>query len=202
VHEYSIDKSPKVRVLFWLSATAIYASPFINAYITAAFGWLHGLGIFSKSLAVAVPTFLLFVVLYQVVDKWLWRFKAVRHWLLVPDLNGTWRCEGITKVRRGQVAEQEWVGRIQVVQSWSRMSVRLATSQSASTSSSASVRKDPHGFRLTYTYRNDPRPGEEELAIHDGIAEIDFGLDYTVGDGKYFTDQHRQTVGSMRWTKE
>lgn len=202
MHEYSIDRSPKVRILFWLSAAAIYVAPLVNHTLSDASEWLRSLGVFGRSLVVALPTFLIFSLLYQIFNRWLWKCRPIRQWLLVPDLNGTWICEGRTTSRRGAPVSQDWVARIEIVQSWSQISIRLTTSQSSSRSVSASVRKSSHGFRLTYTYRNDPRPGEAELAIHDGIVELDFDVSHTTGQGTYFTDQHRQTSGSMRWIKE
>jgi hypothetical protein len=202
VHEYSIDRSPKVRILFWLSAAAIFVAPLINHLLSEASDWLRSLGIFERSLFVAIPTFLIFLILYQAFNRWLWKCRPIRQWLLVPDLNGTWKCEGRSTIRRGTSVSHDWLARIEIVQSWSQMSIRLTTSQSSSRSVSASVRKSPHGFRLTYTYRNDPRPGEDELAIHDGIVELDLDLSHKTGQGTYFTDQHRQTSGSMRWIKE
>ena len=63
---------------------------------------------------------------------------------------------------------------------------------------SASIYHDQGvGYRLLYQYKNEPRVGEEELQIHTGSVEMDFDEVCRVGQGHYFTDSHRNTVGVM-----
>lgn len=202
MHNYSIDRSPRVRILFALSALAIYVAPIVNAWLSQGLEALRDWTGSPKAIALAVPTFLLFTGIYFVVNKWFWRARILRRLLLVPDLNGTWQCNGRTTTRRGAMADIEWLARIEIVQSWSQLSIHLTTSQSGSWSTTASVRAHAHGYRINYTYKNEPRPGEDDLAVHDGIAEIDLDRDCRTASGHYFTDQHRQTSGTMRWTRE
>jgi hypothetical protein len=201
MHDYSIDRSPRVKILFFLSAIAIFLAPKINSWLFNGLEWFRAWSGSTRAIAVAIPTFVLFSALYLAVDRWLWRYRVIRRLLLVPDLNGTWQCEGRTTLRRGEKAEFDWAAKINIVQSWSKISIHLQTSQSSSSSTTASVQSHAHGYRLNYTYKNNPRPGEPELSVHDGIAEIEFDPDCIKGSGHYFTDQHRQTSGKMHWKK-
>lgn len=202
MHDYSIDKHPKEKIIFGLAFVAIAATPKLNSAIAACMQEAEALGFLGWAPIKAVPVFLLFVALYFVFDKFLWRVGILRRFLLVPDLNGTWSCVGQTRIKNGERKTYDWSGTVTIVQSWSKLKIHLQTAQSSSTSNSASIAHDPGiGYRLLYQYDNDPEPGEEELNKHTGSVEMLINEECSEGDGHYFTDQHRSTVGKMRLAK-
>ena len=163
----------------------------------SARGWI------SSPPIVAIPVFLLFVLLLWLFDTKLWRIEIFRHVFLLPDLNGKWSCAGKTRLKNGTQANYEWSAEIEIVQSWTRMSVSVVAGQSTSESIAASICHLPgRGYQLLYNYRNHPKAGESELQIHYGAAELLFDETCGHGEGHYFTDQHRSTVGTMALTRK
>ncbi len=202
MHDYTIDGHPKEKIFFVLSFIAISVAPALNRLaagvvikLDAATGWASGP-------VTAVPVFALFLFIYWVFNSKVWKVPLLRRWLLIPDLNGTWSCEGLTALRRGGPVNAPWQGEIVITQSWSKIRIRVRTTQSSSRSVSASLSREPGvGYRLIYNYRNDPAANELDLQKHDGTAEITFDDDCRAGTGNYFTDRHRNTVGTMALRK-
>ena len=116
-----------------------------------------------------------FTALYWLLDRRAWRWKAVAFALKVPDLSGKWECRGETLDTSGAVMK-EWSGSVTIVQSWDRLRVRLRTERSGSNSDSAAIINDEaDGYRLFYSYKNDPKIGETELTAHRGAHVFAFG---------------------------
>lgn len=57
------------------------------------------------------------------------------------------------------------------------------------------------GFRLMYSYKNDPKNGQAELTSHCGYTELTFDNDLRTTDGEYFNGQDRCTFGRMTLKK-
>ncbi|WP_245515755.1 hypothetical protein [Oharaeibacter diazotrophicus] len=139
-----------------------------------------------------------FAVLYWLLDRYAWRWTVIGKLLKVPDLNGNWSCKGKT-VKTDTNPGYEWDAYITIVQSWDKIRVRLKTAQSGSNSVSAAlVCDEADGYRLFYSYKNDPHIGETELRSHRGFAEIVFAKDLQTGDGEYFNGYGRYTFGTMK----
>jgi len=202
MHDYSIDKHPKEKILFFLALIAITTAPLLQdladkivSYLQVNTGW-------SSAPVVAVPVFAIFAGVYFLFNKYLWRIGGLRSILLVPDLNGTWNCEGQTTLKYGVPADCQWGAKIIITQSWSKILIHLKTSQSESKSISASIfHEDGVGYRLLYQYNNNPNANELNLLNHSGSAELLFSEDTSTASGSYFTDRHRTTVGTMNLTK-
>lgn len=203
MHDYSIDKHPKERVLFALSFIAIVTAPALNkciAWVTQELGVVTGL--WTTSVITVLPMMTVFGVIYWLFNSKLWKVEWLRSQLLVPNLNGTWKCEGLSVMRQGSVVNYPWSGEIRITQSWTKISIYISTSQSSSRSTSASIVHEPSvGYRLFYHYTNAPNADQTDLKKHDGTAEILFTEDCLSGAGHYFTDQHRMTTGTMKLQK-
>ena len=107
-------------------------------------------------------------------------------------------CIGKT-IRTENNPEYDWEAKITIVQTWDRLRVRLKTAQSGSQSNSAALICDEaDGYRLFYSYRNDPKIGEIELNSHRGCAEIVFAKNLKTGEGEYFNGHGRYTYGTMK----
>ena len=203
MHDYAIDRHPKQKILFLLALIAIMATPYLNSALVAvatkvglADGWITTVG-------TVLPVWGSFALMYLVFDHYLWKCAMLRRVLLVPDLNGEWECEGRTVLKKGKAVEFNWTGTVTISQSWSKILVHLRTPQSSSSSISASISHDQGvGYRLLYQYRNEPKAGEAELQIHTGSVEMDFDEACRAGEGHYFTDGHRNTVGVMKLMRQ
>lgn len=138
-----------------------------------------------------------FVALYWILDRFAWRWRIFSRLLKVPDLSGEWECAGQSINTEGKTIH-EWKAKITIVQTWDRIRVRLKTDQSASNSTSAAlIRDEADGFRLFYSYTNEPKMGQPDLTGHRGSAEITFSKDVSSGEGEYFNGHGRYTFGRM-----
>ena len=125
MHDYSIDRHPKEKILFVLAFSAISAAPLLNnlihrlvTYLEVSTGW-------SSPPVTAIPVFGLFIGIYFLFDRHLWKIRWLRKFLLVPDLNGKWLCTGQTTLKDGVSVTYDWAGEITITQSWSRILVHL-----------------------------------------------------------------------------
>jgi len=71
MHDYSIDKHPKEKILFFLAFIAITAAPLIKELADSLISLLEANTGWSSAPVVAVPVFGLFAGLYFLFDKYL-----------------------------------------------------------------------------------------------------------------------------------
>jgi hypothetical protein len=200
MHDYSIDKHPKEKVIASLAFVALILAPPLNQLLQVVDEYLPIKGIPVIS---AVSLLTVFAGVYWLFNKHLWRWRWLRDLLLVPDLNGAWECAGTTRMKDGNPTEFQWSGDIVITQSWSRLLIHLKTKTSSSHSVAASIsRISGVGYKLIYQYENDPTAEIAELKKHDGTCELVFPEDLASAEGKYFTDRHRMTVGDMTLTRK
>lgn len=189
MHDYSIDKHPKEKVLFFLALVAITSAPIIKELAEYLVSLLEVSTGWSSAPVVAVPVFGLFAGLYFLFDKYLWKISWLRKVLLVPDLNGKWRCNGHTNLKNAEQVDYDWNATVSITQSWSKILIHLNTSQSESKSISASIYHEAGvGYRLLYQYNNKPNANELDLNNHSGSAELLFTEDTVSASGSYYTD--------------
>ena len=203
MHDYSIDRHPKEKVLFLLALIAIVTAPIVKGLAEYLVSLLEVSTSWSSAPVVAVPVFGLFAGLYFLFDKFLWKITWLRKLLLVPDLNGKWACTGRTNLKNGEPVNFDWNATVSITQSWSKILIHLKTSQSESKSISASIYHEAGvGYRLLYQYNNKPNADELDLSNHSGSAELLFSEGAESASGSYYTDRHRTTVGTMKLERE
>lgn len=199
MHDYSIDRHPKQKILYVLAFVAITVAPWATRGVDAA---LRGAGAYlgiAAPLVNAIPVATVFAAVYWCFDRYFWRWRPFRRMFLVPDLNGEWNVTGLTLWRDGQSLSDPWSGSVVIVQSWSKVSIRLSTPNSSSHSVAASLSHEPGaGYRLLYQFENDPAASHAELRPHSGTTDLLFLEACTSAKGHYFTDQNRRTVGEIR----
>ncbi len=143
-----------------------------------------------------------FSVLYWLFDRFAWRWQPLGLILKVPDLSGTWECDGRTLNPDGST-KYEWQGSVTILQSWDKLRVRLHTKTSGSNSINAALLSDPiDGHILLYHYKNEPVIGESALRVHRGCAELKFAHDRQTATGEYFNGYGRDTFGTMKLTRK
>lgn len=141
-------------------------------------------------------------VLALAFDRWLWRWPPLHPWFVAtPDLQGTWRGELVSDWYREDGDPIPPIEAFLVIrQTFSTISMRLLTSESASMLLSGSVSKAPDGvYTATGIYLNVPDPlRREESPIHHGglILQIQ-GVPPAALQGEYWTD--RKTKGGLRF---
>lgn len=204
-HEYAILgglNRAKIGHTIGMIAAAV-SSGIVTVFLAAvdffkSLGWLYSVPplIFWPLTAGVV-----YGILYWLFDRHVWKIPKVASLLRVPDLSGTWDCVG-QSINPDKSPGFAWEGEVIIVQSWDRIRVRLKTKQSGSNSMAAALIYDEvDGFRLMYSYKNDPKIGEAELTSHRGYAELTFDKDLRIADGEYFNGQGRYTFGRMTLKK-
>jgi len=86
-----------------------------------------------------------YLILYWLFDRHIWRLPLMAKVLKVPNLQGEWRCEGISYSEMSDEPVANWAGIVSIAQSWDRLRIRLTTEQSASDSLVAAVMHDEAG---------------------------------------------------------
>lgn len=205
-HEYSVlGGINRARIGQAIGTIAAAVSSVLVAILLAVVDVAKALGFGHLLPTVLLPPIgagVVFGVLYWLFDRHAWRHQWLARALGVPDLSGRWRVEGQT-INPDRSKGYVWGGEIVIVQSWDRIRVRLKTPQSGSNSVTAALVKDAaDGYRLFYSYRNDPRIDQPDLQSHRGYAEITFAADMKRGEGEYFNGLGRFTFGTMILTKE
>lgn len=139
-----------------------------------------------------------FTALSWILNHYAWRWKVINRLLQIPDLGGRWTCRGTTMETKSNPSFG-WTGEVTIVQSWDKIRVRLKTAASSSNSRSAALIKDEaDGWRLFYSYQNEPKINQTELHAHRGFSEILFDADLRMGEGEYFNGHGRYTFGTMK----
>ena len=194
-HTYATNSPVHPRLIAFLALLSAAISVVIGglaARIQSAWGFSVG----------GASAMTVFGILYFIFEQWLWRVGILRRLLLVPNLNGNWKCVGKTVKKDGQDAALDWEGNIRITQSWSRISIVLTTAQSSSRSIAASLYNYPgEGYRLIFHYENAPRADQPALVRHSGLCDLMFSENLDGADGNYFTGKDRLTVGTMHLTK-
>lgn len=201
-HEYSVIDHPRAAIGRWLGTAAgaiaagtTLAVPILNHW----FDQLHAAAGTPRAVMVPLTAAGAFWLVHLAFDKLVWRWPMVRALLKIPDLNGVWLVEGRT-MNPAPDAPDTWQGELRVTQSWEKIWVQLKTGQSTSTSKAASLLRQPGaGCVLMYSYRNEPRIGEQ-ITPHVGYAELTFDQALTGADGDYFNNKGRTTFGRMTLT--
>lgn len=196
MHPYSTNSPATPKLVAYIMLAAVILSGVTGIlvnYANTRFGWPIG----------SISAMTLFTGLYFFFDRVVWKWRWARSVLLVPDLNGAWICQGRTVFKAGQAQEYVWTAKVTIKQSWSRITIRLKTAQSASESIAASLYREPgNGYRLIYHYDNRPAMTEQTLARHCGLCNLLFDESVHSAAGEYFTDKDRMTAGSMQLKRE
>lgn len=204
-HEYSVlGGKNRVHIGHCLGIFASVVSAVVVFLVLSAVDIAKAWGL-SPNLPPSVLSLLgagtVFLVLSAILSKYAWKWPGIASYLSVPNLAGEWNCVGQTINPQGEVV-YDWTGSVTIVQNWDRLRVRVKTAQSMSQSTTAALICDEaDGYRLFYTYRNDPAIGEPELRSHRGSAEITFAKDLRSGAGEYFNGHGRYTFGRMTLTR-
>lgn len=144
---------------------------------------------------------LFYVVIHATFDRYIWKLKFPAKLLGLPNISGKWICEGQTFTLGGKV-KYEWNGSVTIHQTWEKIKIYLDTGQSSSSSRVATIcPENEKGFRLIYSYQNEPKAGEQ-IGVHIGFCDMVFDQDGLAAQGEYYNVKGRTTIGRMTWTKE
>ncbi|UWS07073.1 Cap15 family cyclic dinucleotide receptor domain-containing protein [Phaeobacter inhibens] len=142
-----------------------------------------------------------FGILFLLFNKFIWRISRLRGVIGIPDVSGSWALTGQSFDVENK-PKYSWEGAIEITQCYEKITVYLKTSQSSSQSVSAAIVDEGRaGWRLIYSYRNQPKPGETDMNAHLGHCELLFSDDLSSAEGHYFNGGGRFTHGNMKLEK-
>src|SRR5437588_2878278 len=190
MHGYSTDSDERRIVPHFLATLAIalawIASELLVRVHLSVPWWVEG------------PSSLAFHgALYALSDKHLWRSRLTRDLGLVktPNLNGYWRGY-LTSSFDHHTKRYDVI--VQILQTWTQISVLLSTTTSVSRSCVAVVQvSDPEGVALVYQYENEPLPdAETTMHMHYGTAMLRMSTGRGL-IGSYYAGRDRGTFGQI-----
>ena len=203
-HEYSIIGHRRWKAAFYLSVL----SGMIAGFSTYALKMLlieltkHGIAEVPSIFVWPITGAMVFGGLYFLFDRYIWRFSCISYFIGIPNISGTWLVTGQTFDLDGE-RTHKWKAVMTISQLYEKITIRLKTSQSSSRSISATLIPEAGtGFRLIYSYQNEPRVGEIELNRHIGHCELTFDSKTESASGDYFNGGGRNTFGHMELRKE
>jgi len=190
MHGYSTDSDEKRIVPLFLSGLAIaLAWMSSNLLVTEHFSmpwWMD-----------APSSMFFYGTLYALFDRRLWRHPLMRKLGLIktPNLAGRWQGY-LTSSFDNHAKRYDLC--VQIVQSWTQISVCLSTATSASWSCVAVIQvSDPDGVALIYQYENRPlADATRTMHIHFGTAMLRVS-DGNKLTGDYYAGRDRGTFGRI-----
>jgi len=194
MHGYSTDSSERRVVPFLLAALAIALAWMLSRLLAAT----H----FSIPWWADAPSSMAFYgLLYALFDKHLWRNRFVRKLGLarVPNLAGRWQGH-LTSSFDAHAKQHDL--RVQIFQTWTRISIVLSTVNSESRSCVAAIQvADPDGIALIYQYENQPLASAmKTMHMHYGTAMLRISNgNFLLGD--YYAGRDRRTFGRISCCK-
>ncbi|WP_455947960.1 Cap15 family cyclic dinucleotide receptor domain-containing protein [Lelliottia jeotgali] len=203
-HEYAlIDGINRASIGRYVGAVSAAVSALLVLTLFWAVDLVERYGLpvnITPSFIALISAGTVYLALYWIFNCFVWRWGWVQKLLKVPDLKGTWTCKGVS--RKGK-REFVWEGTIDIYQCWDRLRIKLKTESSGSNSVVAAVsHDDTGGFRLIYSYANDPKADGGELRSHVGFCNMEISHDQQSAEGNYFTGRGRSTSGQMTWTRK
>lgn len=208
MHNYSVRNHSKVKMIYWISALAVFVTPFLANSLEKLFSQISFVGSIYREFSIlgaSFSAFFVFSILWFVYSKYLWKVLYRINVGKIPNLAGYWECEGVGKKYEGQSVENLWNGVIEIEQDYEKILIKLTTGQSQSKSHSLIGEIELHGKNeatLSYMYENEPNRIENGLNQHKGFCRLSFDLSSGTATGRYYTDCDRSSYGSMKLTKK
>lgn len=185
MHEYTIKRPLKERIIFFIAIVAITIAPIIDQIFPVVAGGI-------------------FVLLWLLFSKFLWNKSIFKLISQTPDLNGTWNCDGEGKKQNDPSVTNPWNATITIEQNFSEISIYMKTKNNSSQSVSygASIEFiNKETCTLSYPYKNTPMKADSDMYEHDGFCQLTFNLDNNTATGYYYTNNSRKSYGFMKLTK-
>jgi hypothetical protein len=193
VHSYSCNDN-RTRTQATLAFVAVLVAIGANAAaspLDAVPGWLVG----------APTVAAVYGLLHRLIDTTAWRWS----WVRLLGLIDTPQVEGAYVGQLTSDYENTTIDiRLRIQQRWTEIDIRMEVlNRTTSTSRSVAAalcRAGHHDAQLTYTYKNEIRPGvaDPDMSDHDGTADLLIDPRTGTITGRYFNARGRR--GTMTLT--
>lgn len=196
-HEYcvqnGVNRSNIGKIIYSLASVI---SSLLIVYVLKKFNIINNI---SEAIISSCITAILFLCIYKIFNKWIWKFKYLINFLNFPNISGTWKCKAVSSYNGGH----PWDGVVIIEQSWDKLRIVLSTELSSSESVAAAIIHDPiKGYRILYNYKNEPKNLNGDLSFHIGFVELVLSNDNQSAEGTYYNVAGRTNTGTMTWTRE
>lgn len=182
MHEYTIKRPLKIRIIFLIAFLSITFSQFINQIVPIA--------------ASAI-----FILLWLSFSKFLWNKTFFKKISQTPNLNGIWNCNGEGKKQGNPSITNPWYATISIEQNFSEISIYMKTKNNSSQSISCGASIEfinKNTCILSYPYKNTPIKADADMYEHDGFCQLTFNLEDKTATGYYYTNNSRKSYGFMK----
>lgn len=197
MHEYVIKNGLTKKIVFFLSIAATSLSAFVNALVFDTINKISGCSF-------AVSSWIIFLALWFLFSKNIWKNKCLMKILKIEDLSGKWlcKCTGFHYDEPGY--KSNWNGIITISQTYDEILVKLDADKSTSYSTEAQLeKKKDNEYMLSYFYINEPKASaDRDMHKHYGSCRMIFDMEHRTAKADYFTDRDRGSFGSMLLTKD
>ena len=208
MHDYSVRNESKKIAYYWISAISILITPVLVGLLEKLLTKVPILNELYQQISLlgfSISSVLIFTLIWLLFSKIGWKILAKIRVGKIPDISGTWICNGEGKKYSDSNDINNWNGIIQIEQEYEKLSVKLTTEESKSHSYSLvgdiEVR-DKNEIILSYMYENEPFKTEEGLTQHKGFCRLIFDLQNKTANGRYYTDNDRSSYGTMSLKKQ
>lgn len=203
-HEYSILGHSRTTIGRWLG---VIAGATASALYLLAGATLHFLE--ESTLTSWIPEIifwplsagLIYAGIHFLFNSIIWKCEWSRKLLKIPDISGTWECEGKTMDQNGTITHV-WKATITIIQTWEKIKVLSKSERGKSDSVIAALMNEgTKGCRLMYRYSYEANAGEP-VNSHVGFCDLSFNEDLSEASGDYFNNKGRWTFGQMKLTRK
>lgn len=201
MHPYEIETLKRKNWMFWLSVLCLWIFTLISKPVDKLSVFISNVLNLPSWITFSFSAMFLFSILWLLLNNWIWKCKLVTKLFDIPNFNGDWNCDGLSKkyleTADGQ-KEFVWNGIVHIEQKFDSILITLTTSNSSrSISQMAFVQLEGNEAILTYIYENQPNSSSSDLHIHKGFCRLIFGKNKKEAIGTYYTDNHRGSYGTM-----
>ena len=189
MHSYSIDTNERRNCFFIFAVISVFFCFHLNQVLD------HHQISFSDWFKVPSP-FVLYLIIFTIFNKWLWRYFNKFNFIKTPNLQGIWRGHLKSSV---DDHSSEIETEVKTIQTWTKMKILLKTGKSSSYSQSASILIEAvEGESLLYQYMNEPNPDTgKSMNIHRGTVKLTLGRMKRELNGQYYSDGNRKSFGTL-----
>lgn len=193
MHPYATDSSERRNIPLGIAIISILSAWILNKLLLDDF-----LNLTSLWWLEAPSLCGFYGLFYTIFDKYLWRARILRKFGLIkiPDLNGNWKgC--ISSSFESHEREHDAI--IEIIQSWTRVSINLRTCYSESHSLSGIIlTEDQNAIIISYEYLNEPKYNTlDTLHMHRGTCQLTLSPNRQEFSGNYYTGRDRQNFGTL-----
>ena len=198
MHEYSLSYHDRKKIYYFLVVLSTLVSIPIGFFIKL-------LSINFDLMLVAPSGFLVFFLIFQLFDKYLWKipFMYTLSIIKIPNLNGKWIV-----TMHSSKEKEDIKAKVNITQTYSKIKIRLTTELSTSVSTMANIEMiDSTYFQLRYEYSAEFQKNKNsEILRHYGVTSISLESENEKFNNTqkafYYTGLSRNSSGNMSFKRK